>query len=226
MINRQTKVYGQWLNAAMLTVAIIFIVGCSKKTPQQAKEASTEKTVPIEVKTVETVPVPVKIPLLKTPWRQSLNEVINTARQWSPILINWYEKELPDFSARDIAGNLHTISDYRGKNVMIVLWATWCTPCLEEIPHLIALENIISRDNLPVKILAISNEDVGTIKNFAIRKKINYTVASSPTIALPKPLNSVQAIPTTFFIDPQGKIKLVIQGSAYLGELKTIVLAQ
>lgn len=223
MITRRTKDYGQLLNAVILTMAIIFILGCSKKTPQQGEDSPTEKAVPAEV---ETSPIPIKTLPLKTLWRESLNEVVNGARQWSPILINWYEKELPDFSVRDIAGNVHTISDYRGKNVMIVLWATWCTPCLGEIPHLIALENIIKRDKLPVKILAISNENVGAIKNFAVRKKINYTVVSSPISALSRPLNSVQSIPTSFFVDPQGKIKLVIQGSAHLGELKTIVLAE
>ena len=227
MIIRQTKDCGQWLNTVILTVAIIFMVGCNKKTPQQAKDTPSEnsgtKAVSAEV---ETSPIPVKTALLKAPWRESLNEVINRASQWSPILINWYGKELPDFSVRDIDGNIHTISDYRGKNVMIVLWATWCPPCLREIPHLIALENIINRDNLPVKILAISNEDVRTIKNFAARKKINYTVVSSPNAALPRPLNSAQSIPTSFFIDPQGKIKLVIQGGARLSELKAIVLAK
>ena len=231
MTIRQTKNYGQWLNAVILTAAIIFIFGCGKKTPsQQAEETPAEKAdtnaVPAEVETVETLPAPVKIAAPKTPWRQSLNEAINRRSQWNPTLISWYEKELPDFSVRDIAGNLHTISDYRGKNVMLVLWATWCAPCKEEIPHLIALENIINRDNLPVKILAISNEDAGAIKNFAARNKINYTVVSSPTSALPKPLTLTEFIPTSFFIDPQGKIKLIIQGSARLGELKAIVLAQ
>lgn len=226
---RQIKSCERWLNTVILMTAIIFIVGCSKKTPQQAKETPSRKSetkadpAPAEV---EILPVPVKTAMPKTPWRQSLNEVVNAASRWNLILMNWYEKELPDFSVRDIDGNVHTISDYRGKNVMIILWATWCPPCVEEVPHLIALENIIKRDKLPVKILAISNEDVRTIKNFAARKKINYTLISSPTSALPRPLNSVQGIPTSFFIDPQGKIKLVIQGGARLGELKAIVLAK
>lgn len=229
MVIRQTRDYKQWLSVVILTTAIIFMAGCSKKTPQQAKDIPSEKSVtkavpaPAEVK---TSPIPVDRASMRMPWRKSLNEVVKAASQWNPILTNWYGKKLTDFSVRDIAGNIQTISDYRGKNVMIVLWATWCKPCQGEVPHLIALENIIKKNKLPVKILAISNENIGTIKNFVVREKINYTVISSPTSALPKPLNSVRAIPTSFFIDPQGKIKLVIQGSARLGELKAIVLAK
>ena len=198
----------------ILLMATICITGCNKKTPEQAAE---EK--PAENAYSHNA-------YAKTPFRASLNDVINRSKQWSPILTNWYEKELQDFSVTDINGKTHKLSDYKGKNVMIALWATWCAPCKEEIPHLIALENIINRDKLPAKILAISNENPATLKNFVKLNNINYTVISSPNIALPAPLTSTQFIPTSFFIDPQGRIKLIIQGSGQLGELKTIMMAE
>ena len=162
----------------------------------------------------------------ETPFRASLNDVVNRRKQWDPILTNWYNKELPDFSVKDINGETHKLSDYKGKNIIIVLWATWCAPCLQEIPHIIALQNIINKDGLAAKILAISNERTATVKNFVKLKNLNYTVISSPSRALPKPISAVEAIPTSFFIDTQGRIKLIIEGSAHLGELKTIMMAE
>jgi peroxiredoxin len=192
----------------LLTVAIICIASCTKKTPQQTKEMPAENAT------------------AKTPFRASLNDVISHRRQWKPILTNWYEKDMPDFSVTDINGKTHKLSNYKGKNVMIALWATWCVPCQQEIPHLIALEKIINRDNLPAKILAISNENPVTIKNFVKLYNLNYTVILNPGTTLPKPISLTEFIPTSFFVDPQGKIKLIIEGSGHLSELKTILLAE
>ena len=78
--------------------------------------------------------------------KMALDDVIKGAVTWRPIYTSWYGKPAIDFTLTDIKGKEHKLSDYRGKNVMFVFWATWCGPCLMEIPHLIALRNIISED--------------------------------------------------------------------------------
>ena len=213
--------YAFFVKLLLITV-IVCIGGCTKKTPtERPKEevsvkASTENTsANIEKSTSEA-----------KPWRESLDEIIKRKGYWSPILTDWYGKELADFSLNDIDGNMHKLSSYKGKNVIVALWATWCQPCMVEMPNIIALQNIINRDNLPVKILAISNENSFSLRKFTNRQGINYTVISGPSEMLPSPMNLIRNIPTTFFIDPQGKIKLVIEGSASLSELKAIVLAE
>ncbi|MDD5134105.1 MAG: TlpA disulfide reductase family protein, partial [Phycisphaerae bacterium] len=117
----------------------------------------------------------------------------------------------------------HNLSGYRGKNVMIVLWATWCRPCVQEIPHLIALREIMAEDKLVI--LAISNEPADAVKSMADDKKMNYTVVSYKGV-LPEPFSSIRGYPSTFFIKPDGTLKLVIEGSAGLGEFKSIILAE
>ena len=206
---RQTNSRGiVFILSVVLSVFVLFPAGCSKKTPQESEKDSTAQ---------ETA---------KTPWRSSLNDVINRRSQWNPVLTNWYEKKLSDFSVIDLNGKKHKLSDYQGKNVIIVLWATWCQPCIQEVPHLMALQNIIERDNLSMQILAISNENIDKIKAFKEKYNINYTLISSLNAALPKPLNSIEFVPSSVFIDPNGKIKLIAQGSAYLSEIKAIALAE
>lgn len=155
--------------------------------------------------------------------KMSLNDIVRYARAWGPIYTSWYGKTAPDFTLTDISGKQHKLSDYRGKNVMIIFWATWCRPCLIEMPHLIALRNIIDEDKLAM--LAISKEHPALVEKFVENKKMNYTVFSSDTRAMPSPFNRIRGIPCSFFIDPNGKIKLATEGTLSLGEMKAILQA-
>ena len=92
-----------------------------------------------------------------------------------------------------------------------------------ETPHLIALRNIIGEDKLAI--LAISSESPALVKQFVAQKKINYTVFSFSGI-LPTPFNLVRAIPCSFFIDTEGKVKLATEGLLSLGETKAILQAE
>jgi len=153
----------------------------------------------------------------------TLGQIIKNARSWGPAYQSWLGKMAPDFTLTDITGKQHKLSDYRGKDVMIIFWATWCRPCLIEMPHLIALRNTIGEDKLAM--LAISNERPALVENFAAQKKINYTVFSSDPRAMPAPFSRIKGIPCSFFIGPEGKIKLATEGLLSLGEMKAILQA-
>ncbi|MFC1781543.1 redoxin domain-containing protein [Planctomycetota bacterium] len=124
--------------------------------------------------------------------------------------IPWIGKNAPDFTVTDIKGTKHSLSDYKGKNVLVVFWATWCPACNLEIPHLIELRNMFEKDELAI--ITISNEDTEDLKEFVAEKQMNYTVTVPGEAALLNPFAQVTAIPTTFFIDTQGVINDVIVG--------------
>ena len=155
--------------------------------------------------------------------KMRLEDIILRARTWGPVYESWSGRYAPDFTLPDITGRQHKLSDYRGKNVVIVFWATWCGPCKMEIPNLIALRNTVSTDNLAILAIA-SGEPAEKVINFASANRMNYTVFLDNG-NLPSPFDKVNYIPCSFFIRPDGKIKLATSGLMSLGEIKAIIQA-
>jgi thiol-disulfide isomerase/thioredoxin len=142
MAYRKTKI-AVWLGIAVLTAGVI--VGC-KKEPQQAMAADQNQAAPEP----NRQPEPNAAARQANNSKPTLRDIIKNKnrRGWGPIYPNWYGKEAPDFNVTDITGKQHTLSQYRGKNVMLIFWATWCNPCIQEIPDLIKLRKTYSEDKL------------------------------------------------------------------------------
>ena len=152
----------------------------------------------------------------------SLESIVDSRKTWDVAFESWSGKSAPDFTVSDIDGRTHRLSDYHGKNLLVVFWATWCPACKLEIPHLIELRKLYNEDELGI--VAISNESQEDLKRFVADKGINYTVATLGS-ALPTPFSGVTSIPTTFFIGRDGTIKLTALGLVSLEESKAVIEA-
>ena len=107
-----------------------------------------------------------------------------------------------DFTARDIEGKSVSLSDFRGKWVIVNYWATWCPPCLEEIPELVSLHEENS-DKLVV--LGVDYEEVSEdfLKEFVESHFMSYPVVRMDPVPVTS-LGPVMGLPTTYIISPQG----------------------
>jgi peroxiredoxin len=160
----------------------------------------------------------------------SLNDVIRFRRGWDTTFKSWYGKMAPDFYLTDITGKQHRLSDYRGKDVMLIFWATWCGPCIMEMPSLIELRKTIDEDKLAMLaisyITTIPSNTTERVKSMVEQRKLNYTVISVDVGSVSAPYDQVTGIPCSFFIDPEGKIKLATIGVLPLDAIKAVLQAK
>lgn len=108
----------------------------------------------------------------------------------------------------DVKGQLHTLDGYRGKWVVLNVWATWCAPCIKEMPELEALSR--ARQDVVVLGLAADGENVENIVEFAHALRITYPVIAGNAAMMKE--YKVRAYPTTLLFDTRGQLVLTRLG--------------
>lgn len=114
--------------------------------------------------------------------------------------------EMPDFPFIDFSGKAHRVSEFRGKYLLLDYWATWCKPCIEEIPYLKqAYKNYQSRG---LEILGMNGDsDPSKAKETVAQKQVMWTQATWESIQeLSERRLGIRLFPTTILLDAQGKI--------------------
>lgn len=109
----------------------------------------------------------------------------------------------PDFSLNDINGKSVSLSDFKGKVVILDFFASWCPPCRQEVPDFIELEKSYGAQGFAmVGVALVSLEDA---KDFASKAGINYPVLIDDG-KVSDAYGPIRSIPTTFVLDKSGKI--------------------
>ncbi len=125
---------------------------------------------------------------------------------------------IPDLAFEDGSGKPRKLSDWRGKTVLVNLWATWCVPCRREMPALDALQAKLGGPNFEVVAINIDTRDADKPKNFL--KEANLTrldYFSDPKAKVFQDLKAIGralGMPTSVLIDPQGCEIATIAGPA------------
>jgi peroxiredoxin len=114
-------------------------------------------------------------------------------------------KEAPDFTLTDLSGQPVTLSEHRGKVVLLDFWATWCPPCRKEIPHFVELYDQYRDQGLEIIGISLDQAGVETVQKFAEEYQINYPVVMGHA-EVAGSYGGIRGIPTTFAISREGKI--------------------
>ncbi len=121
----------------------------------------------------------------------------------------------PNFTLEDLSGKKVSLTDYRGKAVLINFWATWCGPCKIETPWLVELRNQYASKGF--EILGVSLDDLDPddkkmlaqekrdIAKFAAQEHMQYPVLIDGG-SIDKPYGGLDALPTSYFVDRAGNV--------------------
>lgn len=115
-----------------------------------------------------------------------------------------YETEEPvDFTLQRLGGGEVALSDYRGDWVVFNYWATWCAPCVKEMPELSELHE----ESVGLVVLGAAYEDVddADFYDFLLETPVSYPILKVDVYNPPQPFGAPKVLPTTIILDPEGR---------------------
>lgn len=108
-------------------------------------------------------------------------------------------------------GKKHSLSDYKGKWLLVNFWATWCPPCLEEIPDLVMMYDKHKDKDFTVIGIAIDYKNADQIRKFAEDNLISYPLVLGDDEYIAQ-FGSADVLPTSYLYNPQGKLVKLHKG--------------
>jgi len=120
----------------------------------------------------------------------------------------------PDFKLADVMnGGKITLSSYKGKWVFLNFWATWCGPCVVEMPMMNNLYHHLKKEGLAMVAVSVDEGEGSSpmIKQFVSKLKLDFTILHDPSNSVMREYG-IRSIPRTFFVDPEGNIQAAAEG--------------
>lgn len=123
---------------------------------------------------------------------------------WVLIAMLWVSAATAEgFNFKDSKGKMHRLEDYKGKWVLVNFWATWCPPCLEEMPALQKLHE--TRKDLVVIGIAMEYQDAEYVKQFADDLLVSFPIVLGDR-KIAAQIGKVPGLPTTYLYNPEGRV--------------------
>jgi peroxiredoxin len=111
----------------------------------------------------------------------------------------------PDFTLPDLDGKMVSLADYRGKVVLLNIWATWCPPCVEEMPSMEKLYQELKDEGFEILAVSVDASGAEAVTPFMKKHKLSFP-ALTDTEGAVKDLYQATGVPESFIIDKDGII--------------------
>ena len=121
------------------------------------------------------------------------------------------EKPAPGFTLETPTGNSVSLSDYKGKAILLNFWATWCIPCKKELPSMQKLYNYLKKDGIEVIAISIDRDKKERVKQYIKDYNLTFPVLLDPNQKVRKDY-FIMGLPTSYLIGGDGKLKGFVSG--------------
>jgi len=129
--------------------------------------------------------------------------------------------DIPSLRMADINGAQFDLAAHRGKWVVVNFWATWCSPCLKEMPELSALDAM--REHIDVIGLAYEEIEPAAMKEFLKTHPVVYPIAIVDVYDPPADFATPRGLPMTYLLSPDGKIAKQFLGPVTAKEIEGVI---
>jgi peroxiredoxin len=119
----------------------------------------------------------------------------------------------PDFTFPGLDGKMVSLSDYKGKVVLVNVWATWCPPCVDEMPSMEKLYRKFKGEKFEILAVSIDETGLKTVAPFMKKTRLTFPALIDSQGAI-KSVYRITAIPESFIVDKQGLLIKKIVGPA------------
>ena len=150
--------------------------------------------------------------------------MFTNARAAGAAAVESVGRPAPAWRLKDLDGREVSSEQFKGKVVVVDFWATWCGPCVEEIPGYIALQKKYGPAGLVIVGVSLDRRGPAQVKQFAQARGMNYTLVMGDE-AVVEAFGDFQAIPTTFLISREGRILHQKTGALPPAEYEKLVQA-
>ena len=127
----------------------------------------------------------------------------------------------PSLNVPTVDGGTFDLAAQRGKWVLVNTWATWCPPCLKEMPDLSALAAM----RQDIRVVGLANEDTppAELKAFLARHPVTYPVAQVDPMQPPAGFGPVEVLPVTWLVGPDGTVAKVFAGPVTAAMIEQVI---
>ena len=129
--------------------------------------------------------------------------------------------EVPSLQVATIDGSAYDLADRRGKWVVVNFWATWCAPCLKEMPELSALDTM--REHIEVIGLAYEEIEPEAMRSFLEKHPVSYPIAILDVYSPPQDFATPRGLPMTYLIAPDGKVARQFLGPVTAKDIEAVI---
>lgn len=140
------------------------------------------------------------------------------------LLLVLFARPVPAFDLTDLDGRPHRLADYAGRWVLVNYWATWCPPCVHEMPELDLLYREHG-DRVVVLGVVMDHADTAAVRRFVARMGVGYPIVAG-TRGVTRQIGSTRALPATWLYDPTGRLVAFETGALTRAEVMKYIASR